>query len=63
MFFMFKVKCSSCGFEFEVKSGKIPKKCPYCDKEGTLERKKSAQELLEEVEELEKNYVIKDKEY
>ena len=37
-----------CNFRFDAES---PKECPYCGKE-TLERDKSAEEILDEVEKL-----------
>ncbi|MBN2454272.1 hypothetical protein JXB11_01875 [Candidatus Woesearchaeota archaeon] len=40
--------CSNCNYKFEPK-GKVPNKCPYCDKEGTLSKSKSMQEWIDEV--------------
>ncbi len=38
---------------FELKEGKrLPKKCPYCSKEDSLDKVKSAQELLDEVNQI-----------
>ncbi len=45
-----KFNCQNCGYNFEYKGKKIPKKCPYCDKECTLSKEKSAEELIENLE-------------
>lgn len=47
---MTKFHCTSCNYEFEVKEGKPPKKCPFCGRMGTVRREKSAAELLNEVD-------------
>ena len=41
--------CKKCGYS--VEKDKIPEKCPYCNREGTITEKKSAQDLLNEVSE------------
>ena len=41
--------CINCKYKF--KSGEMPKTCPYCDKRA-VERDKSAEEILDEVESL-----------
>ena len=41
--------CSQCGFKFEAKN---PIECPYCGRRGTLEKEKSAGELLDDVNSL-----------
>ncbi len=40
--------CAACNFRFESAG---PKECPYCGR-TTLEKEKSAEELLNEVEKL-----------
>jgi len=40
--------CNSCGYKFAPKTGKFPKACPYCSKEGTLEKAKQMQDYLDE---------------
>jgi hypothetical protein len=32
-----------------METKKVPPRCPYCAKSGTLEQEKSSQELLDEV--------------
>jgi len=45
-----RYRCNNCNYTFELKEGKrLPKKCPYCSKENSLERVKTAQELIDEV--------------
>jgi hypothetical protein len=41
--------CEHCNYKFEPKGGIIPKKCPYCDREGTLQKSKSMQDWIDEV--------------
>ena len=44
-----KLVCVKCKYEFSPKqNGRIPKRCPYCDKPETLEKVKSAQNYLED---------------
>lgn len=43
---MAKFVCTKCNYRFD--SGKIEKVCPYCN-DQTLEKEKSASELLDEV--------------
>jgi predicted Zn-ribbon and HTH transcriptional regulator len=46
-----KLFCTSCNYTFKPRvSGKAPSRCPYCDKERTLEPVKSMQEWIDEVE-------------
>lgn len=44
---MVKMVCRDCGFKVENAGAK---KCPYCNKER-LEREKSAEELLDSIDE------------
>jgi phage FluMu protein Com len=45
-----RYRCRNCNYLYELKEGKrVPKKCPYCSKDESLEKVKSAQELLDEV--------------
>jgi rubrerythrin len=47
---MTKYKCKNCSYTFLLKEGKrLPNKCPYCSKEGALEKLKSAQQLIDEI--------------
>ena len=46
---MARLVCDSCGYKMAEK-GKIPQRCPYCSREGTMKKEKSAQDLLEEVD-------------
>ena len=45
---MTKFICKACNYRFEAKEAKD---CPYCGK-GSIEREKSASEILEEIEEI-----------
>lgn len=37
--------CTKCKYKFQREDK--PKKCPYCAAEGTIDRQKTAQELLD----------------
>ena len=42
-------QCGNCGYRITPKQpGKVPDKCPYCNKPETLEPVKSAQDYLDE---------------
>ena len=43
---MINLECRSCGFKFSKE--KIPQRCPYCSKEGSVGFLKTAQDLLNE---------------
>ena len=43
-----KLQCGKCNYVFEKE--KIPKKCPYCEAEGSITLYKSAQDWLDESE-------------
>ncbi len=49
---MTRYYCTACGYKFEPKTGKVPTVCPYCGRRGTLKREGSAQELLDELDEM-----------
>ncbi len=44
-----KVICSNCNYNFIPRTGKIPPRCPYCDKTGTLQKSKKVQDWLDEI--------------
>lgn len=44
-----EVICSNCNYKFSPKTGVFPKRCPYCDKVGTLQKSKQMQDFLDEV--------------
>ena len=47
---MTKYQCENCNYIFELKEGKrLPKKCPYCSKESSMGKIKTAQQLIDEV--------------
>ncbi len=47
---MAKYRCRNCNYLLDLRPGKrLPTKCPYCSKDGTLDPVKSAQELIDEV--------------
>lgn|SRR3989344_5476150 len=43
--------CSNCKFSFTRPLGSINKGCPYCNKEHTVQRRESAQDLIKNVDE------------
>ncbi|MFH1590808.1 MAG: hypothetical protein ABIC95_02680 [archaeon] len=43
---MTRYVCTKCSYRLEKETA--PARCPYCSKDGTLQREKNAQELLEE---------------
>ncbi len=51
---MTRYYCTACGYRFEPKTNRKPKVCPYCGKRGTLVREGTAQELIDEVSEEDK---------
>ena len=46
-----KLICNNCGYQYESAQERLPSKCPYCDKPGTLQRTKNMQDLIDEVSE------------
>lgn len=52
------LRCTGCTFEFELKEGKpMPKRCPYCAREGTLGRTKLMQEWIDDVEHASQSFI------
>ena len=49
---MVKYVCKNCNYRFESEQAH---NCPYCDREDTIEKEKSASEILEEVSTLLEN--------
>jgi len=43
---MIDFECRNCGFKFKL--AKLPQRCPYCSKEGSVGLLKTAQDLLDE---------------
>ena len=43
---MLDLECRKCGYKFRKE--KIPARCPYCSKEGSVGLLKNAQDLLDE---------------
>lgn len=43
---MINLECRKCGFKF--RKDKMPNRCPYCSKEGSVGLLKNAQDLLDE---------------
>jgi len=41
--------CTSCNYQFVPKTEATPKRCPYCDKPGTIEKASQMQDLIDEV--------------
>ena len=44
-----KLYCTSCNYQFVPKTDKMPNRCPYCDKIGTVEKVAQMQDLIDEV--------------
>jgi len=40
------VECTRCNYKFRSKA--IPKRCPYCNREGSVRQAQSAQDLIDE---------------
>ncbi|GEM_PF-616668 len=55
---MTRYVCTSCNYKFEPKSGKkgIPQVCPYCGKRGTVTEERKAQEILDEVSNIDEDF-------
>ncbi|HOI18376.1 MAG TPA: hypothetical protein PLX15_00750 [Candidatus Woesearchaeota archaeon] len=43
-----KIFCTFCGYHFENRKEEVPKICPYCGRNDTLEQEKSVQKFLDE---------------
>jgi rubrerythrin len=41
-----KYECSKCSYVMD--KADAPKRCPYCGEEGTMQKAKSAQDILDE---------------
>jgi len=44
-----RLRCTACKYEFEPRNKDattLPNRCPYCSKEGTVDKKKHALEEL-----------------
>ncbi len=50
---MVKLYCKNCGYKFESKM--IPIKCPYCSRNKTIIEQQNADELLEELGEIDRS--------
>ncbi len=44
-----KLYCTSCNYQFVPKTEKVPNRCPYCDRLGTVEKVMQMQDLLDDV--------------
>ena len=44
---MTKYQCTKCKYQFE--KDKVPSRCPYCSREGTVQEIMDAQDILDEV--------------
>jgi len=44
-----KLHCINCNYQYTPKTGKVPSKCPYCSKDGTLEKVKDIQGWIDEL--------------
>ena len=48
---MTKYSCKSCNYRFEFEGDK-PKKCPYCDVEGSVAKEQTVNEILNELDQI-----------
>ncbi|MDD5086424.1 MAG: hypothetical protein PHV16_01600 [Candidatus Nanoarchaeia archaeon] len=46
---MIKLRCKECNYRFTPKKSVMPRICPFCGKEGTLEKVKPMQQIIDEV--------------
>jgi predicted Zn-ribbon and HTH transcriptional regulator len=46
---MTTLTCSQCNYKFDAETLKIPKRCPYCGRAGSVKQEKTAEALVEEV--------------
>ena len=46
---MLNLRCKECNYKFSPKKDIIPKTCPFCGREGTLEKVKPMQKIIDEV--------------
>jgi len=46
---MDKLRCKNCNYRFNVSSIELTKLCPNCGKQNSLEKEKSAEEIMEEL--------------
>lgn len=44
-----KLYCTSCNYQFEPKTEKVPNRCPYCNKVGSIEKASQMQDFIDEV--------------
>lgn len=44
-----KLYCTNCNYQFAPKTDKMPNRCPYCDKLGTIEKASQMQDLIDDV--------------
>ncbi len=44
---MVRFNCKRCRYNFELHVDRIPKFCPYCGTENSVEKEKSAEEILD----------------
>jgi hypothetical protein len=45
----YKLYCTNCSYQFVPKTDKLPTRCPYCDKVGTVQKANQMQDLIDEV--------------
>ena len=45
-------KCTACNYKFESTTYKIDKVCPFCSRKGTVEKVKTASEILREIDDI-----------
>ena len=47
---MVKYRCKQCNYTFVIESREMPKICPNCGEKSSLDKERSAQEILEGIE-------------
>ncbi|PIU75977.1 hypothetical protein COS75_01550 [Candidatus Pacearchaeota archaeon CG06_land_8_20_14_3_00_35_12] len=48
-------QCNRCNYKFESSAEKAPKVCPYCSEAGSVSKERSAEQLLESIDEAEES--------
>lgn len=47
-----KLSCNSCNFKWNSKTGKVPTRCPYCGKDGSVMDMDSSEARFLDVDDL-----------
>jgi len=47
-------QCKSCKYRFELKTERTPRNCPYCGKIGSVSKEANAEEIIDEISNMQK---------